>query len=327
VILTHGLQDLLQAGSEPAVVSVGVFDGVHMGHQAILAANVARAQELGLVPTVTTFSGHPKRILLGRAPKTLTSLEHRLALFRRAGIGHTLVLEFTDELRSMPAEAFVEQILLAGLSAKAFVLGFDSKFGMGRRGDPKFLRGLGHDVQVVPRVSVDQRAISSTAIREAVELGDLEGAGRMLGRPVSVLGRVVHGQALGRTLGFPTANLDLAHELHPPTGVYAGIAYVLSPDKDPALRRSIPAVANIGTRPTLAGSPPPLPTLPALPTVEVHLLDFQEDLYGELLEFEFVANLRPEQRFADLDALRNQISADVLAARSALADRKPAPRS
>ena len=321
MILSHGLQNLPQAGSKPAVVSVGVFDGVHLGHQAILAANLARSQALGLMPTVATFSGHPKRILLGRAPKTLTSLEHRLALFRRAGIGHTLVLEFTDELRSMPAEAFVQQILLAGLSAEAFVLGFDSKFGMDRRGDPELLRALGHDVHVVPRVSVDQRAISSTAIREAVELGDLEGAGRMLGRPVSVLGRVIHGQALGRTLGFPTANLDLAHELHPPTGVYAGIAHVLSPDKDPARRRSHSAVANIGTRPTLAGN------TPKQPSVEVHLLDFEEDLYGELLEFDFVAKLRPEQRFADLDALRSQISADVVAARSALADRKPGPRS
>lgn len=321
MILTHGLEDLPLAGCQPAVVSVGVFDGVHLGHQAILTANVARAKALGLVPTVATFGGHPKRVLLGRAPKTLTSLEHRLALFRRAGIGHALVLEFDDELRSMSAEAFVEQILLTGLRAEAFVLGFDSKFGMGRRGDPDFLCGLGHDVQVVPRVSIDQRAISSTAIREAVELGDLEGAGRMLGRPVSVLGRVVHGQALGRTLGFPTANLDLAHELHPPTGVYAGIAHVLSPDKDSARRQSLPAVANIGTRPTLAGS------APKLPTVEVHLLDFEEDLYDELLEFEFVASLRPEQRFEDLDALRSQISADVIAARSVLAGRNPAPRS
>lgn len=321
MILTHGLQDLPLAGCEPAVVSVGVFDGVHLGHQAILAANVARAQELGLVPTVATFSGHPKRVLLGRAPRTLTSLEHRLTLFRRAGIGHALVLEFDDQLRTMSAEAFVSQVLLGGLRAQAFVLGFDSKFGMNRRGDPELLHNLGHDVQVVPRVSVDQRAISSTAIREAVELGDLAGAARMLGRPVSVLGRVIHGQALGRTLGFPTANLDLAHELHPPTGVYAGIAHVLSPDKDPARRRSLSAVANIGTRPTLAGK------APESPTVEVHLLDFEEDLYGELLEFEFVANLRPEQRFVDLDALRNQIAADVVAARSALAGRNPAPRS
>lgn len=310
MITTRSLADLPDQGAG-TVVSIGVFDGVHLGHQAILAANARRSEQLGCTSAVVTFGGHPKRMLLGRAPKTLTTLEHRLTLFKRAGIGLTLVLDFDEELRSMPAETFIDRILVQALDARAFVLGFDSKFGKQRSGDPELLTRLGHSVEVVPRVRVRQRAISSTAIREAVELGDLEGAASMLGRPVAVLGEVVHGQALGRTLGFPTANLDLHHELHPPAGVYAGLAYPLRDGSGTA--SPLPAVANIGTRPTLTG------ITPGEPTVEVHLLDFRGDLYGLPLEFEFVQALRPEQHFADLDQLRAQIARDVERAREILA--------
>lgn len=319
MITTRGLANLPQGLEPGSVVSIGVFDGVHLGHQAILAANLARAGESGLTPAVVTFAGHPKQVLLGRAPKTLTTLEHRLALFERAGIEHAVVLHFDEQLRSMDATVFVETVLTGALGAQAFVLGFDSKFGKGRSGGPELLRELGHEVTVVDRVSSDQRAISSTAIREAVELGDLDGAARMLGRPVSILGEVVHGQALGRTLGFPTANLDLHHELHPPTGVYAGWAHPWRAGE--RYKAPLAAVANIGTRPTLAGTPP------NDPTIEVHLLDFAGDLYGSQLEYEFVRFLRPEQRFADLDELRAQIAKDVEATRACLSSdwETPAP--
>ncbi|MBK8177804.1 MAG: hypothetical protein IPK67_02665 [Planctomycetes bacterium] len=231
-----------------AVVSIGVFDGVHLGHQAILAANVARSRELGARPTVVTFAGHPKKLLLGREPRTLTSLEHRLELFRRAGIQHALALTFDEHLRNQPAEEFAADVLVKRLGARAFVLGFDSKFGRDRRGGPELLARLGYDVRVVEQVLVGGRAVSSTAIREAVELGDLEGARRMLGRPVSVLGTVVQGAQIGRRLGFPTANLDLHHKLHPPAGVWADVARLLDRDGGALEHR---AVANIGTRPTL----------------------------------------------------------------------------
>ncbi len=310
MITTRGLANLPRGLELGSVVSIGVFDGVHLGHQAILAANLARARKSGLTPAVVTFAGHPKQVLLGRAPKTLTTLEHRLALFERAGIEHAVVLHFDEQLRSMDAAAFAQTVLIDALGAQAFVLGFDSKFGKGRSGGPELLRELGHEVTVVDRVSSDQRAISSTAIREAVELGDLDGATRMLGRPVSILGEVVHGQALGRTLGFPTANLDLHHELHPPTGVYAGWAHPWRAGERHA--EPLAAVANIGTRPTLAGTPP------NDPTIEVHLLDFAADLYGSQLEFEFVRFLRPEQRFGDLDELRAQIARDVETTRTCL---------
>lgn len=295
-----------------AVVSLGVFDGVHLGHVAILARNVAVAREKGLRPTVLTFRDHPKRVLLGRAPRTLTTLEHRLEHFRRAGIEHTLVLAFDEALRGTPADRFVADVLCGALRAEAFVLGFDSKFGQDRTGGPELLRELGFPVEVVRKVIVGQRAVSSTAIREAVELGDLEGAARMLGRPVSVFGRVVRGQEVGRTLGFPTANLDLAHELHPPPGVYACRARVLAAPETEQEEIRRPAVTNIGFRPTVAGESPTEPTL------EVHLLDFEGDLYGRALELEFVEHLRDERRFPGLEALREQISRDVELARRRL---------
>jgi riboflavin kinase/FMN adenylyltransferase len=297
---------------EGSVVSVGVFDGVHLGHMAILAANVARARELGAQPAVVTFRRHPKKVLLGRAPKTLTTLEHRLELFSRAGIEHAVVLNFDEELRGLAPREFSQRYLVQGLGARLLVLGFDSKLGRDRQGTPDVLRALGHEVVVVSKVVVGERAVSSTAIREAVELGDLEGAARMLGRPVGVLGVVVHGDARGRELGFPTANLDLHHELHPPVGVYAARTRVLPASGFADRMEPHDSVVNIGFRPTVdrrGGEPP---------TVEVHLLDFEGDLYGRRMEVEFVAPLRGERRFPGLGALREQIAHDVEQARALL---------
>jgi riboflavin kinase/FMN adenylyltransferase len=312
---TRSIAALREPPAAGSVVSIGVFDGVHLGHQAILAANVARARSLGAVPTVVTFAEHPKAVLLGRAPRTLTTLEHRLALFARAGVEHAVALEFDDELRATSAEDFVERVLVRGLRTKALVLGFDSKFGRERRGTPALLSGLGFDVTVIPQVQVGQYGVSSTAIREAVELGDLARAEAMLGRPVSVLGTVIHGDALGRKLGFPTANLDLDHELHPPPGVYYGRATLAAGAESHA------AVINIGFRPTLGG------VRPERARIEAHLLDFQGDLYGAKLELAFLGRLRGEQRFDGLDALVRQIGQDIAQARERLvAHSAPLPR-
>jgi riboflavin kinase/FMN adenylyltransferase len=329
LIVSYELSGLGVPDARGSVVSVGVFDGVHLGHQAILRGNVVRAGELGARPTVVTFRQHPKSVLLGRAPRTLTSLEHRLELFRRAGIEHTLVLTFDEALRQIPAREFAFDVLIEKLGARKLVLGFDSKFGKDRQGTPEYLQSLGLDVEIAPKVKVAGRAVSSTAIREAVELGDLEGAARMLGRRVAVYGDVVTGDAFGRELGFPTANLDLHHELRPPPGVYAGFARCVSyaPRTEDTLTPNIegpneraspmqprrPAVANIGFRPTLGGSP-----LDA-PRVEVHVIDFDGDLYGQSIELEFAAFLRAEQRFPDVQALKTQIAADVDQARKILA--------
>jgi riboflavin kinase/FMN adenylyltransferase len=310
VITSFELAHLPAPAPGGSVVSIGVFDGVHLGHQAILAANRARAGALGAIPAVITFRRHPKRVLLGREPRTLTSLEHRLELFRQAGVEHVLVLSFDEALRELEPEEFVERYALEALGARAFVLGFDSKFGRDRRGTPELLKRLGYDVEVVREVLVSGRAVSSTAIREAVELGDLEGARRMLGRPVAVLGTVVAGDGRGRTLGFPTANLNLHHELHPPQGVYAGWARVFRRER-PEGAREHAAVANVGLRPTVAREAPHQRE----PHFEVHLLDFEGDLYGANIEFRFEARLRAEQRFESLAALSAQIQEDVAAAR------------
>jgi len=316
LITTCDPAELPLPGARGAVLSLGVFDGVHLGHQAILARNVELARAANLLATVVTFRSHPKGVILGRAPRTLTTLAHRLELFRRAGIDHTLALEFDAELRSMSPEKFVRELLVPRLLPERFVLGFDSKFGRDRAGGPALLRELGFEVDVVPKVVVAQRAVSSSAIREAVELGDLAGAACMLGRPVSVLGEVVRGAELGRALGFPTANLDLHHELHPPPGVYACRAHLVDPQAPAEVLASHPAVANIGFRPTVAATPG------EEPHVEVHLLDFDGDLYGTFVELEFVAPLRGERRFADLDALKAQIARDVEDARRHLAARE-----
>jgi riboflavin kinase/FMN adenylyltransferase len=192
------------------------------------------------------------------------------------------------------------------------VLGFDSKFAKDREGTPEWLREQGWSVEVVPQVVVRHRPVSSTAIREAVELGDLDGAEAMLGRPVAVLGRVVHGRALGRELGFPTANLNVLHALHPPGGVYAGRARLVGAGDVLAAHD---AVLNIGTRPTVANGD-------AHVTVEVHLFDWSGSLYGRRLEVELLARLREERRFASQADLQAQIARDVEAAREALARRR-----
>ena len=314
--VSRGTQSL-EPSSSGAVTSVGVFDGVHLGHQSILSANVARAHALGAEPTVVTFAEHPKAIILGRAPRTLTTIEHRLALFARSDIAHVVVMTFDESLRNTTASEFTARVLEAGLDTRAFVLGFDSKFGKNRAGGPEFLRERGHDVEIAEKVLVGQRAVSSTAIREAIELGDLDSARAMLGRSVTIYGEVVRGEALGRRLGFPTANLDLFHELQPPDGVYACRAHIVPPPSasgspDPRERiGSFHAVANIGRRPTVSASDESL--------VEVHMLGFNGDLYGQRIELEFVERLRAERTFESLDALQAAIAADVAAARKLFA--------
>jgi riboflavin kinase / FMN adenylyltransferase len=292
------------------VATVGVFDGVHLGHLAVLQKVIERAEARSVRPVMVTFSAHPKSVLLGHAPPTITSLEHRLLLFERAGIQTTLVLPFTDELRELPAEDFVRQILIDGLGSRELVFGFDSKFGKDRGGNPESLGPLAQELELgiteVPPARESGRAVSSTFIREAVQLGDLKRASALLGRPISLLGTVIPGDQRGRTLGFPTANLRLHHELRPPNGVYAA----------QMLRREelMPAVVNIGDRPTFQADGT---------QVEAHLLDFHGDLYGEVLEVFLIQHLRDEQAFASKHALKEQIMNDIGICREVLNNPPP----
>ncbi|TAH36898.1 MAG: riboflavin biosynthesis protein RibF [Planctomycetota bacterium] len=296
------------------VATVGVFDGVHLGHFVVLRRVVERAAERGMEPAVVTFAGHPKELLVGRAPATVTSLEHRLLLFERIGLGAALVLEFTPALRELTSEQFVRRVLLDGMGMRELLLGWDSKFGRDRQGTVQSLQPLaqaqGFALEEIGPLMLQGHPVSSTAVREAVSLGEFGRAAAMLGRPVSLLGTVVHGDSRGRELGFPTANLDLHHELRPPDGVYAALALRRADSE----RRLLPAVVNIGTRPTFGQT---------AVVVEVHLLDFQGNLYGQDLEVFFLGRIRDERRFPGVEALVAQIQADVESARGHAAE---APR-
>ena len=289
------------------VLTLGVFDGVHRGHQAVLGEAVRLARECGASALVLTFDTHPQTVLApGTAPPAITSLEHRLALFEDLGLDVAAVLPFQASLAQRAAEAFVRDLLAATLRVQAVVLGETARFGRDREGGLALLRRLGDDlgfaVAGVAPVRMDGKPVSSTAVREAVRCGQLARAARMLGRPVALLGTVVPGAGLGARLRFPTLNLDPHHELRPPGGVYATRTRVGD---------SIwPSVTNVGHRPTVDAR------TSREVLVESHVLDRDiGELYGQTAEVAFHAFLREEARFEDHDALARAIAQDVARAR------------
>lgn len=293
-------------------ITIGVFDGVHRGHLLIIERLRAAAARLSGESIVLTFDRHPRLVVSGSAPPAITSLEHRLVLFERAGCDAAIVLRFDAAMAAIAAERFLDEILIGRIGARAIVLGATSHFGRGREGNVAFLEArrarYGYELEAVPLLEGSAGPISSTAIRQAVAAGRLDDAAAMLGRPVSLLGRVERGEGRGRKLGFPTANLALHHELCPPRGVYVGAVEV-----DLVRYRTL---VNIGVRPTFEGGEREL--------VEAHLLGFEGNLYGRVLEVEFIRRLRDERRFESAEALIAQIRADREAALSAL---DPAPHA
>jgi riboflavin kinase / FMN adenylyltransferase len=289
---------------QPTVASLGVFDGVHRGHRRVIARTVEHAHQHDRRAVVVTFHRNPVAIVGGNEAMAITSLDHRLRLLAPLGADLCVVLRFDAALAAMPAESFVQSVLLDGLGVEAMVLGPDCRFGHGGAGNAEMCRRMGIDVEVLPPVSVHGREVRSTAIREAIVAGDLAAVESMMGHPFTLLGTVVHGDGRGRALGFPTANLDLHHEAMPPDGVYAGIATLTG--------RSQPAVVSIGSRRTFhkrQGSER---------ITEVHLLAPCGDIYGQEMELRFVERLRGQIVFNDGDALQRQIYADVERARSIL---------
>ena len=291
-----------------SVVAVGVFDGVHLGHQRLLHELLEMSSRLQGMPTVVTFANHPDQVLHGEAPPPLVSVPHRLRLLRRAGVARLVLLQFEPRLQHLSARSFAEQLLVGRLRTRGLLLGYDSALGKDREGTPARFRKLGAELGFEVRTGepflVDGRPVSSTAIRAAIAAGDLALAHRYLGRFPGAIGTVVRGDARGRQLGFPTANVAPQAGALPPHGVYA-VEAILDGEVHPA-------VANLGSRPTFAGGS-------EAPThLEVHLLDFAGDLYGRELEVTFKKWLRPERRFADAAALQAQIRDDVTAARAAL---------
>lgn len=293
-----------------SVVTTGTFDGVHRGHQAILAYLVERAARVGGRATVVSFDPHPREVLGGGGVPLLTTLEERAALLEAAGIERLVVLPFTRDLSLMEPEAYVEDVLLGRVGMREIVIGYDHRFGRNRRGDRTLLEALGvrygFTVDVIPEQVVSGLTVSSTQVRRVLlEEGDVARAAELLGRPYVLGGTVVRGQRRGRTIGYPTANVQPDHprKLVPREGVYAVRAEV---DSD-----SWPAMANVGRRPTFEAD--------GRPTIEAHLLGFEGDLYGRALRLHFVARLRDERRFDGPEALAAQLAEDRRAAERALA--------
>jgi riboflavin kinase/FMN adenylyltransferase len=281
------------------VMTLGVFDGVHIGHQKILRETVtwARAQEGESV--VVTFDRHPKSVITHKHPPMLTSLRHRLILLDGLGVDVCVVLKFDEAMAAMPAEDFVREIMHDWLKVRGIVWGFDCRFGRGARGDLRLVEALApaynFKVCSVEPVILDGVVVKSTLIREAIMRGDLGTAARMLGRPFSLLGTVVHGDHRGRRLGFPTANLDLHHEVRPPQGIYSSRVVLGG--------KLYKALTCIGIRPTFE-------TGAHREVVETHLLDFNADLYGKDIEVRFCRWLREERKFPSVDALIEQMNRD-----------------
>ena len=305
MLICKTLEDLPALGV-PLHLALGVFDGVHVGHQAVISRALDAAEREGGLAGLLTFDPHPIRVIApNKAPANLLeTLDHKARVVADLGIGLLIPLHFDLEFAKMEAAEFITRLTAAPV--RTITVGEDWRFGHHRSGDVTFLASVaakcGFHLEAVPPVMQDGERISSTRIRQAIRDGNLAGAERMLGRPYTVSGRVIEGRKLGRTLGFPTANLATGEAQLPGDGVWS--VWAMSEDG-----RNLPGVANLGVRPTVDGT---------LRSLEVHLLDFSGDLYGSELAIRFHEALRAEQKFPSLESLRAQIQKDTDAARASL---------
>ena len=285
----------------PVFLAIGVFDGVHLGHQAVISTAARHAAAAAGTAVVVTFDPHPAKFLRPHeSPRLLTATQHKIALIRQLGVSHLLVLKFDRELASTAPDEFVRQLAAAARPLQEICVGQEWSFGKNRAGNLALLQKLGaelgFDVVGVEPVTSAGRIVSSTAIRQTVETGDFATAATMLGREYSILGTVESGSRMGRSLGFPTANLSAHSEQFPPNGVYAAEAQLEG--------KQLHGVINLGVRPTVAGGSPER-------VLELHRFDFARNIYGADIEVRFLRYLRPEQKFENLAALRAQIARDV----------------
>jgi riboflavin kinase/FMN adenylyltransferase len=284
------------------VVTVGVFDGMHRGHRHLIEHLAAMAQRLGGESVVVTFETHPRAVIAGAAPRSILSLPHRLLLLERLGVQTAIILPFDDAMRRRGYDEFTRDILVEGIGMVGLLFGYNGKIGHGGEGSAARLEPLGDElgfvVEEAPPIALHGVPISSSRIRDAIESGDLKAADEMLGRPAAVYGRVVRGDGRGRTIGFPTANVDPDGEILPPRGVYQVVATLEG--------ERYTAVANIGVRPTFEA-----PGSVSEPVLEVHIPGIEEEFYGRFLEVEIVRKLREERSFPTREALIQQIRADV----------------
>jgi riboflavin kinase/FMN adenylyltransferase len=302
----HSLSELSEIPG-PLCVAIGVFDGVHLGHQALIRRAMQEAERLGGSAVVLTFHPHPARVLRpDSAPHLLTSTPHKLRLIEELGCPFLLQIKFDAAFAAQPPEVFIEALTRSAPSLRMVCVGHNWAFGKGRAGNVALLAALGEkfgfETLEIEPVEIDGELVSSTRIRKAVEAGDFDTARRFLGRDYTILGTVQPGAGRGRGIGFPTANLSAHNERFPPNGVYAVRVLMDS--------RWFEGVANVGVRPTVAN---------ALDRVlEAHIFDFSGDLYGHDLEVKFERFLRPEQKFSSIEELRAQIARDAALAREIL---------
>ncbi|MDP8230550.1 MAG: bifunctional riboflavin kinase/FAD synthetase [Candidatus Gorgyraea atricola] len=294
------------------VAAIGIFDGVHRGHQKILKKLTKEASRNNASSLLITFDPHPRNILKSKIP-LLISLKHRLTLIKDFGVDSLRVIRFTGKLSRLSGEEFITKILMRRFKIDILVVGENFRFGYKGRGTAGLLKRYGFKVFEVKTLRSKGHSVSSTRIRQKIEKGDLRNASLMLGRPVTVLGTVVRGRRVGRRLGFPTANIDPHHEAIPPSGVYSVDAKISN--------RIYKGILNIGTRPTFG-----LPRTRAErlvrgsnidPTIELHIFNFKKTIYGKDVEVIFKRKIRDERRFKSVEALRKQIQSDIILSKRA----------
>lgn len=317
--LIRGLHNL-RPRHRGCVATIGSFDGVHRGHQAIIEQLRQRAREHGVPSVAMIFEPQPHEFFSGeRAPARLMRFKEKVLALFEAGVDRVLCLQFNETLRSLSGEAFIQRILLDGLGIKHLVVGDDFRFGCDRSGDYRLLKAAGAEagfsVEDTATVEIRGARVSSTRIRAALEQGDFELAETLLGKPYRITGRVAPGRALGRQLGAPTANVRLHRFRSPLVGVYTVRVSATDGSALAAGRSSIDGVANVGFRPTVEGEG-------AQPLLEVNLFDFDGDLYGRELAVDFCHKLRDEEKFASLEILKAQIAEDIRNARTWFAEQK-----
>ena len=299
----------------PTVLTIGNFDGLHRGHQALLARLGVEARRLGLPASLLTFEPHPREFFApDQAPARLTSLREKLNLIEACGVDRVYLCRFNAALAAYSAQDFICRILVDGLAAKHVIIGDDFRFGRGRSGDIAMLQQAGavhgFSAEAMATIEWQGERVSSSAVRDSLEAGAMEHAARLLGRPYSIAGRVVGGDQLGRQLGFPTANVQLKRKHIPLIGVFAVTVTGVGKPADAPW----PGAASLGVRPTVATG--------LRPALEVHLLDFDGSLYGQHVSVEFLHKLRDQAKYQSLDALKAQIALDVDTTRTYFANRQ-----
>lgn len=300
MIIHHGIDQLPTINN--AVVTSGTFDGVHLGHRQILKRLNQIAEQSNGESVVITFWPHPRLVLYpndGDHLQLLNTFEEKADLLAHSGIDHLIRIPFTKEFSQLSSQDFIQQILIDKINTKKLVIGYDHKFGRNREGSFEHLKTNAHqyrfDIEEIPRQDIDHIGISSTLIRNALSEGNVELSNQYLTHPYSLTGEVINGNKLGRTIGFPTANINISspHKLIPSNGVYAINAIIH--------KQSHQGMLNIGYRPTVDGSSR---------TIEAHLFDFDQEIYGEMLTVEFIKRVRDEVKFTNMESLKSQLTKD-----------------